>query len=89
MTASTPPKTKSKKNEPPKLTPADFELMGSYEQIIAKAPGDVSQWPLSKVVHFKDSVVRASKARDKAEAFGTLKVQHAFLKEIRHLQRFY
>ena len=37
-------------------------LWGGYEQLIAKPPQGINDWPLSKVIYFKDAVCAANTA---------------------------
>ena len=64
-------------------------LWGGYEQLIPKPPQGINDWPLSKVICFKDAVCAANTAYERASTGKSRHMMLRFLSRAKRVIEFY
>jgi hypothetical protein len=64
-------------------------LWGGYEQLIAKPPQGINDWPLSKVICFKNAVCAANTAYERASTGKSRHMMLRFLSRAKRVIEFY
>ena len=64
-------------------------LWGGYEQLITKPPQGINDWPLSKVICFKDAVCAANTAYERASTGKSRHMMLRFLSRAKRVIEFY